>query len=476
MLFQSWQYLVLLLGAMATVSFFKNSLIKKVAILLLSIFFYSYGAGWQAILFLAVIAGAYFFGLLVERNKSKGLMGLFLIILFLPLLLYKYVPFVLEQILAIDTTVYTNIFLLPIGISFYTFQAAGYVIDVYRGTAKAERNIINFACFISIFPQLVAGPIERCNNIMEQVRVLKKPSGEAMTIGFRHVLLGLFLKLLVAETMANFVDPVYNNLSNKGGLAILIATFCFGIQIYCDFNGYTQIAIGSAKLIGIDLMQNFNHPYRAKSITDFWRRWHISLTSWFKDYVYIPLGGNRKGALRTALNSIITFLVSGIWHGADWTFALWGLANGVSMAVEKTYLKRMSKNKIFSALYAVLTFFLVNIFWVLFRANSIQDAFLCYKLIFTDSIPQLLSLNSGSAILNFVLRENGWSNASFLPLLISAVMYMWYEYGIGCKKTLENALLSKKTYVRWITYAVLILATLYFGATLQQSDFVYFRF
>lgn len=476
MLFQSWQYLLLLISALAAVLLIKNVLLKKIIILALSIFFYAYGAQWQTLLFLAVIAGAYLSALLVEKNKNKLRLGLLIAVLFLPLLLYKYVPFVIEQLSPEAATAYEEIFLLPIGISFYTFQAVGYVIDVYRGNTKAERNILDVACFISFFPQLVAGPIERCSNIIEQLRTPQKPDYEQMAAGFRHIVLGLCLKLLLAETMAGFVDPVYNTLEGKGGLGVLIATFCFGIQIYSDFNGYTQIAIGSAKLLGVDLMENFRHPYRAKSISDFWRRWHISLTSWFRDYLYIPLGGNRKGAVRTTLNSIVTFLASGIWHGANWTYALWGLANGVSTALEKRYLKKVSKNKVIAGGYGVLAFILVNLFWVFFRANTIQDAFLCYKLIFTDTVPQLLSLGSADAIMNFLLRENGWSNANLLPMIFSLGIYVWYEYGIGRGRTLEKALFSEKAYARWITYAFLILVTLYFGRTLSQSDFVYFRF
>ncbi len=476
MLFQSWQYLLLLIAAMIGMYFLKNATAKRVIIVALSLIFYAYGAEWQTVLFVAIITVAYAAGRCVEKTKNKLFFSLLLIGLFLPLLLYKYVPFLLTELFGEQAKAYTDVFLLPIGISFYTFQAAGYVIDVYRDSSKAEHNFLTFACFISFFPQLVAGPIERRDNIMPQIRNPQKANYAMMRSGFRHVLLGLCLKLLVAETMSAFVDPVYNNLEGKGGLAILIATLCFGIQIYCDFNGYTQIAIGSAELVGIRLMQNFNHPYRAQSITDFWRRWHISLTTWFKDYLYIPLGGNRKGSFRTALNSIITFLVSGIWHGANWTFALWGLANGVAMAIEKPFLKKISKNKIVSAFYAVFCFCLINLFWVFFRANTIQDAFFCLKMIFTDTIPQLLSLTSVGAIVNFLIKTNGWSAIKYFSLLVSGIVYIWYEYGRIGKNDLSTLMHSKKAIVRWALYFMLIGFTLYFGGTLAQSDFVYFRF
>lgn len=476
MLFQSWQYLLLLIATLLCVTTIKNITVKRVCVLVSSIFFYAYGAKWQTILFLAVIFGAYVAGRLVEKNKNKFVFVSVLVALFLPLLLYKYVPFFLSLIPAIDEQAYTDIFLLPIGISFYTFQAVGYVIDVYKNSYKAERSLLSLACFISFFPQLVAGPIERYDNLFEQIREMKKPDYSMISKGFRHIILGLCLKLLVAETMASFVNPVYNNLEGKSGIAVVIATICFGIQIYCDFNGYTQIAIGSAKMLGINLIQNFNHPYTATSIADFWRRWHISLTTWFRDYLYIPLGGNRKGKLRTSLNSIITFLVSGIWHGANWTFALWGLFNGVGMAVEKLYLKHISRNRFVKALYSVVVFIYINLFWIFFRANSVEDAFLCFKLIFTQTVSSIMSLTSVSDIVNFLLYENGWSVDAFIPAFISLVIYIWYEYGFGKKTDLTSCLNSTRPYIRWSTYIVIILTTLYFGTTLQQSDFVYFRF
>lgn len=473
MLFQSWQYLFLLIATLFCVTTVKNATVKRVCIVAISIFFYTYGAAWQTFLFLAVILGAYVAGRLIEKNKNKFLFVTILVLLCLPLLLFKYVPFFLSLIPSVDAQAYTDIFLLPIGISFYTFQAVGYVIDVYKNSYKAERSLLTFTCFISFFPQLVAGPIERYDNLFEQIREMKKPDYSMISKGFKHIILGLCLKLLIAESMASFVNPVYNNLEGKSGLAVIIATICFGIQIYCDFNGYTQIAIGSAKVLGINLMQNFNHPYTATSISEFWRRWHISLTTWFRDYLYIPLGGNRKGKFRTSLNSIITFFVSGIWHGANWTFALWGLFNGVSMAIEKLYIKHIAKNRFTKAFYAVIAFICINLFWIFFRANSVTDAFLCYELIFTQTAP---TISSVSDILSFLIYDNGWTVNSYIPAFVSFVIYMWYEYGFGKKNNLTSCLNSEKTHIRWITYAILILVTLYFGTTLQQSDFVYFRF
>lgn len=476
MLFQSWQYLLLLLTAVFCASFVKNKALKRVIVLILSIFFYAYGAAWQTVLFIAVILLAYLLGLALDKQKKTTVFIVGIIALLLPLLLYKYMPFLLSFVSRNTAENYKQIFVLPIGISFYTFQAIGYVIDVYRGKSKAEKNLFCFACFISFFPQLVAGPIERYDNLFEQIRNMPKPEYKMVSKGFRHIVLGLCLKLLIAESMASFVDPIYNNLDGKSGLAVIIATVCFGIQIYCDFNGYTQIAIGSANVLGINLMQNFDHPYTAVSIADFWRRWHISLTTWFRDYLYIPLGGNRKGPFRTTLNSIITFLVSGIWHGANWTFAIWGLLNGVGLAVEKTYYKKLSEKKILKAIYPIFVFIFVNLCWVFFRANSLQDAIICYRLMFTQTIPSTFSVTSISSIFNFLFRHNGWEVGSFVRAAIAVAIYWWYEYGFGKNKKLTSCMCSENGFARWITYIVVILITLYFGRTLQQSDFVYFRF
>ena len=275
MLFQSLEYLLLLIASLLVVATVRNTTVKKLAILAASMLFYAYGGKWQTLLFVAVITLAFLLGRLLEKKRSKPLFIVGMCAMFIPLLFYKYTPFVLQGMLGIDATAFTNTFFLPIGISFYTFQAAGYVIDVFRGKISAEKNYLTFACFVSFFPQLVAGPIERGENLLHQIETFKKPTQNDLSTGFRHILLGLSLKLLVAETMAAFVNPVYNNLATQGGLAVLIATVCFGIQIYCDFNGYSQIAIGSAKVMGIDLMQNFNHPYKAHSIATFWKRWHI---------------------------------------------------------------------------------------------------------------------------------------------------------------------------------------------------------
>lgn len=223
--------------------------------------------------------------------------------------------------------------LLPVGISFYTFQALGYVIDVYRDDINAEKNFFRYALFVSFFPQLVAGPIERSQNLLTQLAQKHKPNFEQMRDGLLLMLWGFFLKIVLADRIAIFVDTIYGDINKYGGWYLIVATVLFAVQIYCDFAGYSTIATGASEILGIRLMENFNAPYFSQSVSEFWRRWHISLSSWFRDYVYVPLGGNRKGTLRKYVNIMIVFLVSGLWHGAGWSYVAWGGLNGAYQVI-----------------------------------------------------------------------------------------------------------------------------------------------
>ena len=297
---------------------------------------------------------------------------------------------------------------MPVGISFYTFQTLSYVIDVYRGEVKSERNFFFYALFVSFFPQLVAGPIERPNNLIPQLREPKPFNRGDAIKGAKHMIVGFFKKVCVADTLAVYVNSVYNNAEEATGIGVIIATLLFALQIYCDFSGYTDIAIGCSRIMGIRLMQNFDHPYRAASVKEFWARWHISLSSWFRDYLYIPLGGNRKGEVRRYLNLMIVFLVSGLWHGAAWTFVIWGGIHGVYQVVGS--LTRSPRNRLLSRIglsehsvavlcvRRVITFLLVSFAWIFFRANSLSDARILLARLFTaegwqtpiaDSISQM---------------------------------------------------------------------------------------
>lgn len=288
--------------------------------------------------------------------------------------------------------------ILPVGISFYTFQTMSYSIDVYRGDLPAERDFIDLALYVSFFPQLVAGPIERSTNLLHQFKTYHDFDAKRVSSGLRLMVYGFFKKVVIADRLAVIVDTVYNNPSGYDGVYYIIATVAFAIQIYCDFSGYSDIARGSARIMGFELMHNFDRPYFSKSVTEFWRRWHISLSSWFRDYLYFPLGGSRKGYFRPLLNLFIIFLASGLWHGASWTFVIWGALNGVAIVIEKIlgigkragkpgYIEQRRQERRNQSVFVrffkaflgiiptVLTFVFTCFTWVFFRARSVGEAF-----------------------------------------------------------------------------------------------------
>lgn len=281
--------------------------------------------------------------------------------------------------------------LLPVGISFYTFQAVGYLIDVRRGTIAPERNLFTYALFVSFFPQLVAGPIERAKNLLPQFAGKHFFNGGMLIRGIELMVFGYFMKLCIADNVAPYVDAVFNNLSQHNGNSVALASFFFTFQILCDFGGYSLIAIGAARAMGFSLMQNFRQPYLATSIRDFWHRWHISLTTWFTDYIYIPMGGSRVSHGRHYGNIMTTFLVSGLWHGANYTFVLWGAYHGALSCIQAAWRKhgpklpaRISGSAVVKWLSIAMTFILATIGWIFFRANTVSDAFLAIRKIMTE--------------------------------------------------------------------------------------------
>ena len=280
--------------------------------------------------------------------------------------------------LGVDTTD-VNI-LLPVGISFYTFQTLSYVLDVYRGRIRPERHFGYYALFVSFFPQLVAGPIERPEHLLPQLKAERKPCGDDIRQGVWLMLRGFFKKLAVADVLAAIADPVFAAAGQATGPAVLTGTVCFALQIYCDFSGYSDIACGSARLMGIRLMRNFDRPYRAQSIRDFWRRWHISLTGWFSDYVYKPLGGNRAGLAKQLRNILVVFLLSGLWHGASWNFLVWGGIHGLYQIAgtlwRRAFPQKRSNSAVPAGLRRLRTFALTCFAWIFFRAASLGDAWL----------------------------------------------------------------------------------------------------
>jgi D-alanyl-lipoteichoic acid acyltransferase DltB (MBOAT superfamily) len=307
------------------------------------------------------------------------------------LFFFKYYNFVIDSICSIE--LFKNLrlyiphseFLLPVGISFYTFQSIGYTIDVYRQEIKPEKNFLTYALFVSFFPQLVAGPIERAKNLLPQFHHRHYFNGEEFIEGLKLMLWGFFMKLCIAGNVAPYVDAVYNNVSNHHSSSLILASVFFSFQIFCDFGGYSLIAIGTARCLGFRLMQNFNHPYLSTSVKDFWHRWHISLSSWFGSYVYIPLGGSRCNLIKHCKNLMITMLASGIWHGANWTFIWWGGIHGIFLVINTLYLKIFGKNNFIpKAINIITTWILVTWAWIFFRANTLSDAFTVMKRIIFD--------------------------------------------------------------------------------------------
>lgn len=355
--------------------------------------------------------------------------------------------------------------LLPVGISFYTFQTLSYVFDVYKKKILPEHHFGIFATFISFFPQLVAGPIERSVNLLPQINSEKNFRYDDAVYGLRLMAWGFFKKLAIADVLAVYVDAAYSSLSTCTGLDLLCAIFFFTIQIYCDFSGYSDIARGTAKLLGINLMTNFASPYFSASVKEFWARWHISLSTWFRDYVYIPLGGNRCSALKHSRNLLITFLISGLWHGANWTFVLWGGVHGAALIAEnrlKSFLK--IEQKYLRAISIPVTFLFCNFAWILFRANNFSE--------FTYILTKLTS--SMNDYQNFIHTNIGLSIPILLNIFVSLIILTLYDF-ISLKTDIISWIGQKHILLRWCIYFAIIFYTI-LSMPLEASSFIYFQF
>lgn len=398
---------------------------------------------------------------------KKALVAICIIINIGILFLYKYLGFVGDSIRTILDMAGIGIhiphfeLLLPVGISFYTFQALGYIIDVYRGDIKTEHNFFTYALFVSFFPQLVAGPIERAKNLLPQFHEKHYFNGNFMIEGLKMMIWGYFMKLCIADTVSSYVDAVFNNIDMHNGKSIWLASFFFTFQIFCDFAGYSLIAIGTAKCLNFHLMQNFRQPYLANNVKDFWRRWHISLSTWLSDYIYKPLGGSKAGEYKHHRNLFITFLISGLWHGANWTFVLWGAYHGFlqSLLVAKNKIKNKFEIKWTLPKIAgvIITFILMLFGWVLFRANNIQDAWLAWKKMMHPS---------------GMLYNGEGKPAIVLPLIMIMILMcreIIREFNIG------HNILTKNLYLSGICSGLLIIIIL-MCANFEGGQFIYFQF
>ncbi len=448
--------------------FNKELRLRNLFLLVISYIFY----GWWDWRFLSLIIFSsfldYFVGLKLstEEAPSKRKAWLFTsVIVNLGLLgFFKYFNFFAESfaeaftMFGMDFKVSSLNIILPVGISFYTFQTMSYTLDIYRNRFKATSDLIAFLAFVSFFPQLVAGPIERASHLLPQFFYKKHFSYDLVSQGLKIALWGFFMKVVVADRLSLYVEAIYGHPEVHTGLSFIVATIFFAIQIYCDFGGYSLIAIGCAQMFGFSLMDNFRRPYFAGTFKDFWSRWHISLSTWFKDYLYIPLGGNRGSNARTYFNLFTTFVISGLWHGANWTFVIWGALHGVYQIAEKGSANITKNIKIPRLISIAFVFFFTCIAWVFFRAATVEDAFHILTVMFT---------NLGDSI---HIGDKGIFAFSILGILTLFTVDFFNEYQPNVK-----LLNHEYAFVR-ITTIVAMLAFIIGLGVFDGGQFIYFQF
>lgn len=475
--------------------------IRKFWLLISSYYFYMSWNAQYALLIGTSTAITYISAILISKfskeNVKQGVLKQKLVIILCILInlgilvVFKYGNFIIESCNSILEILHITIIqrkfdlILPVGISFYTFQALGYIIDVYRGEVEVEKNFTRYALFVSFFPQLVAGPIERSRDLLTQMKNIeniKLWNARRITSGAILMVWGFFMKMVIADRVSLLVDTVFDNYRMHGSTELILAAIGFTLQIYCDFGSYSIIAIGVAKVMGFELMENFNTPYFAKNIRDFWGRWHISLSTWFKDYLYFPLGGSRKGKIRKAVNIMIIFITSGLWHGANWSFVIWGGIHGLYQVTAdvtrdlRTAVSEKLKIKTncmsWKLLQTLSTFCLVAFAWIFFRADTITDALRFIKRMIVKPTPWLL-FNGGIYSLGLDRVEmNILVFSVVLLLLVDIIKYVK-------KKTLDVFLFEQNIWFEWLVVIVLIIMIFVFGkygSTFDAQQFIYFQF
>lgn len=466
----------------------KNLTLRNILLLVSSYVFYGWW-DWR-FLFLIIISSLvdFIIGQQIhktgEKRKKRNYLWISLLVNLGFLIYFKYANFFIEtfvdsfRLFGKEIEVSTLNIILPVGISFYTFQTLSYTIDVYRGQLKPTKDPLAFFTFVAFFPQLVAGPIERASHLLPQFYKTYKFNYDQIKSGLLLMTFGLFKKMVIADRAALYVNEVYNNPGDYEGVQTIIATILFAFQIYCDFSGYSDIAIGAARTMGFDLMKNFDSPYLSKSITEFWRRWHISLSTWFRDYVYIPLGGSRKGENRTYLNLFIVFVVSGLWHGAAITFVLWGVLHGAVIVLEKATkgfrrkaynFLRLGRgtfsNKLF---FTIITFIIVDFAWIFFRANTFADSAIIIEGFFTNNFYELF----GEKLYLIGLKEN-----EFMLLVLSIISLILIER-FHRNQSIFSLLNEQSIFFRWSVYISIAVFITIFGVYGSEipSEFIYFQF
>ncbi|RYE35800.1 MAG: MBOAT family protein [Sphingobacteriaceae bacterium] len=481
MLFNSYAFLVFFIVVTSLYFIFPYSK-RWLLLLLASCYFYMAFVPVYILILGFTIVIDYIAGIQIEKakgRKRKQFLILSLIANIGVLVFFKYFNFINFNLsLLFQSFNYSNplpylSILLPIGLSFHTFQAMSYTIEVYRGNHPAEKHFGIYALYVMFYPQLVAGPIERPQNILYQFRQKHNFNYNLVTSGLKLATWGLFKKVVIADRLSVVVDSVYNHPQSFNSLGLIVATVFFAFQIYCDFSGYSDMAIGLARVMGFKLLTNFNKPYQAKNLHQFWQRWHISLSTWFRDYLYIPLGGNRVSIPHWYLNLFIVFLISGLWHGASWTYVIWGALHGfylIFALITKSFREKLSHAVFihrFSFLSTLTTFLVVCFAWIFFRADNLQTAFYIAKNIFTG-IPSLIKNP------HHILQDYGLNNKE-MALSILLIVFLETVNYLQNQRNFLQVFAQKPVYIRWSTYYFLLIMILVFGE-FSNRQFIYFQF
>ncbi|MCI0713117.1 MAG: MBOAT family protein [Chloroflexi bacterium] len=471
MVFSSIIFLLFFLPITLVLYFLSPRVIKNTTLLVLSLFFYAWGETEYVLLMVISIVVNYALGLLIDRHREQWQSRLSLVasvVFNIGLLAYfKYAGFALDninQLFSATTSDGSNIH-LPIGISFFTFQVMSYVIDVYRGTTPVQRNVLNLGLFISFFPQLIAGPIVRYKDIHEQLTD-RRVTIDGFAAGVRRFTIGLGKKVLIANNAAVAADAIFAlEPSTIGTNLAWLGVIAYSLQIFFDFSGYSDMAIGMGMMFGFRLPENFNYPYISTSIREFWRRWHMTLSNWFRDYVYVPLGGNRKGTLRTYINLYIVFFLTGLWHGASWTFVIWGLIHGTFMVLERIGLEAVLE-RLWSPIQHVYMLLVVMFTWVFFRAESLDYAL--------DYLWRMVNF-SGDSLQNPL--------ALYLNPELQLVIVLGVIFSIPVVQYIENRTADNRIIqdgvvpvLQFATTSVLLFVSLSYLASGSHNPFIYFRF
>lgn len=467
MLFNSIDFLVFF-ALFFPLFFFLPGKYRKVLLFVGSCVFYMWFVPYYILILFVTILIDYYAAIAIERKaswrKKKTVLLIGILNTCLVLFFFKYYNFFIESLnfLGLTHIPHWNI-ILPIGLSFHVFQSLSYVVEVYRGNIKAEKNLLTYANFVMMFPQLVAGPIERAQNLLPQLRKCDHviTYRDILTGGTRFAW-GLFKKVVVADALGSFVDSVYDNYGAQDGMLLIIGTVFFAIQIYCDFSGYSDMAIGVARMLGFRFKENFNLPYFATSITDFWRRWHISLSTWLRDYLYIPLGGNRNGKWMTYRNLMLTMLLGGLWHGASWNFVIWGGLHGLYLAFERvTGIKKRQKSIIGKIAGWVITFALVCFAWIFFRSETFTQA--------KDIISSIFSNSSWHAV--YTIDKIVWAPLLYgivLLFLIDGFVIRKYRFDDIFEKKYGDAILAG--------FCTFFFVFVFLFGNSPNNQFIYFQF